>query len=45
MIGLLAQRRMAEAAGCDRTLTLATSHNPYLSAPQAVADYLLAVAQ
>jgi hypothetical protein len=26
-------------------MTLDTSHNPYLSAPQAVADHLQAVAQ
>lgn len=45
VIGPTAQRRMAAAAGCDLILTLATSHNPYLCAPQAVADYLLAVAQ
>lgn len=41
VIGPATQRRMAEAGGCDRLLTLDTSHNPYLSAPQAVADCLL----
>ncbi|AZB72971.1 alpha/beta fold hydrolase [Synechococcus elongatus] len=43
VIGPATQRRMAEAGGCDRLLTLDTSHNPYLSAPQAVADCLLTV--
>ncbi|QFZ91624.2 alpha/beta fold hydrolase [Synechococcus elongatus] len=43
VIGPATQRRMAEVGGCDRLLTLDTSHNPYLSAPQAVADCLLTV--
>jgi pimeloyl-ACP methyl ester carboxylesterase len=43
-IGPAAQQRMIAATPCDRVFELNTSHNPYLSAPQALAHHLLALA-
>ncbi len=42
-IGLLAQRRMITALPCEQVITLDTSHNPDLSAPEALANHLLAL--
>lgn len=41
VIGPETQKRMYTALPCQKVMTLETSHNPYLSAPQAVAEYLL----
>jgi pimeloyl-ACP methyl ester carboxylesterase len=43
VIGPATQKRMYTALPCQQIMTLATSHNPYLSAPQAVAEYLLSL--
>jgi hypothetical protein len=37
------QRRMYMALPCERVFTLDTSHSPFLSAPQALVDHLLAI--
>jgi pimeloyl-ACP methyl ester carboxylesterase len=37
------QRRMYTAIPCERVFTLDTSHSPFLSAPQALVDHLLAI--
>jgi len=37
------QRRMYTAMPCERVFTLDTSHSPFLSAPQALVDHLLAI--
>ncbi len=37
------QRRMYMAMPCERVFTLDTSHSPFLSAPQALVDHLLAI--
>jgi pimeloyl-ACP methyl ester carboxylesterase len=37
------QRRMYMAMPCERVFTLGTSHSPFLSAPQALVDHLLAI--
>ncbi|WP_081972452.1 alpha/beta fold hydrolase [Leptolyngbya sp. KIOST-1] len=44
VIGPAAQRRMYTALPCERVLAMETSHNPYLSAPAAVAEHLLSLA-
>ncbi|PSN11767.1 hypothetical protein C7293_22960 [filamentous cyanobacterium CCT1] len=42
-IGLLAQRRMYTALPCKLVIAMDTSHNPYLSAPEALVNHLLAL--
>ena len=37
------QRQMVEAVPCEKVLTLDTSHSPFFSAPQALADELLSL--
>ena len=37
------QRRMYSAIPCERIFTLDTSHSPFLSAPKALVDHLLAI--
>jgi pimeloyl-ACP methyl ester carboxylesterase len=37
------QRQMIEAVGCEKVLTLDTSHSPFFSAPQELADQLLSL--
>ncbi|MFQ4139364.1 alpha/beta fold hydrolase [Nodosilinea sp. PGN35] len=44
VIGPAAQRRMYTALPCQQVITMDTSHNPYLSAPQALVDHLLSLA-
>jgi pimeloyl-ACP methyl ester carboxylesterase len=43
VIGPAAQKRMYTALPCQQVMTLKTSHNPYLSVPEAVADQLLSL--
>lgn len=43
VIGPMTQKRMYSALPCQPVMTLETSHNPYLSAPEAVADALLSL--
>jgi len=40
----VAQRRMIDAVGCSRVVTMATSHSPFFSAPDALAQHLHALA-
>lgn len=40
VIGPAAQRRMYTALPCERVIAMETSHNPYLSAPEALANHL-----
>ncbi|MGI0489007.1 alpha/beta fold hydrolase [Pantanalinema rosaneae CENA516] len=42
-IGLLAQRRLQTALPCEKVISLDTSHAPFFSAPQALAQHLLAL--
>lgn len=44
-ISLSVQREMYKTSGCERVFSLHRSHSPFLSAPQEVADCLLAVSQ
>lgn len=44
VIGPAAQQRMYTALPCDRVIAMNTSHNPYLSAPDELANHLLAIA-
>ncbi|WOD39991.1 hypothetical protein [Nodosilinea sp. E11] len=37
------QRRMTTALPCASVITLDTRHNPYLSAPEVLANHLLAL--
>jgi pimeloyl-ACP methyl ester carboxylesterase len=43
-IGPAAQKQMYTALPCEKVITLNTSHNPYLSAPESLANHLLALA-
>ena len=43
VIGPMVQKRMYTALPCQQVLTLNTSHNPYLSAPQELANHLLSL--
>lgn len=42
-ISLPAQRAMHALSPCQRVLTMATGHSPFLSAPEALADHLLSL--
>lgn len=42
-ISLASQRSMYTLLPCSRVITMTTSHSPFLSAPQALADYLLSL--
>ncbi|NCJ05142.1 alpha/beta fold hydrolase [Synechococcales cyanobacterium C] len=42
-IGPTAQKRMYTALLCEQVISMDTSHNPYLSCPQALAGHLLAL--
>jgi pimeloyl-ACP methyl ester carboxylesterase len=44
VIGPAAQRRMYTALPCEQVIAMETSHNPYLSAPQELANHLALVA-
>ncbi len=37
------QRQMIAAVGCEKVLTLDTSHSPFFSAPDALAEHLLSL--
>lgn len=43
VIGPMTQKRMYTALPCQQVMPLETSHNPYLSAPQTVAEQLLSL--
>jgi pimeloyl-ACP methyl ester carboxylesterase len=42
-ISLASQRSMHTLLPCSRVITMTTSHSPFLSAPQALADHLLSL--
>ena len=44
IISLSAQRDMWSAVGCDRVLTLDTSHSPFLTTPELLATAILTIA-
>lgn len=43
-IGPATQKRLYTALPCKKVISMDTSHNPYLSAPQTLAEHLLALA-